>query len=211
MSFPNIKIAVGQQDRTAIKGRVVARFPAQVWGANGLRVTKASGSYTLANDWGALVSAASVADGARTWLPVWLEGDEYRRIAFDAFVAAMVQGQLASFSATIDGGGIVISTGISGDISVPFACEILEVTALADQTGSIVVDVWRDSYANFPPVDADSITGSSPITISSALKSTDATLTGWSKTLSAGDVLRFNVDSVTSIKRVTISFKVRRA
>jgi len=108
----------------------------------------------------------------------------------------------------IDGGGSAITTGIKGDIEVPFACSIDWVTVLADQSGSIVVDIWKDSYANFPPTDADSITASAVPTISSGTKSKDTTLTGWTRTISAGDVLRFNVDSATTVTRVTVSLKV---
>lgn len=110
----------------------------------------------------------------------------------------------------IDGGGSAITTGIKGDFSVPAGCTITSVTALADQSGSIVVDIWKDTYANFPPTDADSITSAAPVTISSATKATDSTLTGWTKTLSAGDTLRFNVDSATTVTRVTIEIRVTK-
>ena len=109
----------------------------------------------------------------------------------------------------IDGGGAVITTGIKGDLEIPFACTIQQVTLLADQIGSIVVDVWKDTYANFPPVDADSITASAPPTLSTAIKSQDSTLTGWTTAIAAGDTLRFNVDSVTTVLRATLSIKVQ--
>ncbi|GAI37997.1 unnamed protein product [marine sediment metagenome] len=81
----------------------------------------------------------------------------------------------------------------------------------ADQTGSIVVDIWKDTYANFPPTDADSITASAPPTISTAQKSQDSTLAGWTTSIAAGDILAFNVDSCTTITRVTISLKVAKS
>ena len=117
----------------------------------------------------------------------------------------------ASLTFIIDGGGSAITTGQKGHLEIPFACTIKQVTMLADASGSIVVDIWKDTYANFPPTDADSITASAPPTISSAQKSQDATLTGWTKALSAGDILAFNVDSCATIKRVTISLKVERS
>lgn len=104
----------------------------------------------------------------------------------------------------IDGGGSVITTGVKGFIEVPYACTISEVRLLADQSGSIVIDIWKDTYANYPPTDADSITASAPPTLSSAAKSEDSTLTGWTKSLSKGDILGFNVDSVDTITRVTL-------
>ena len=117
----------------------------------------------------------------------------------------------ASLTFVIDGGGSAITTGQKGHLEIPFACTIKQVTMLADQSGSIVVDIWKDTYANFPPTNADSITASAPPTISSAQKSQDSTLTGWTKSISSGDILAFNVDSCATITRVTISLKVERS
>lgn len=111
----------------------------------------------------------------------------------------------------IDGGGSAITTGIKGDLNIDFACTITQVTLLADQSGSIVIDIWKDTYANYPPTDADSITASAPPTISSATKSQDATLTGWTTSISAGDTLRFNVDSITTCTRVALTLRVTKS
>ncbi len=81
---------------------------------------------------------------------------------------------------------------------------------LADQSGSIVVDIWKDAYANYPPVVGDSITASAKPTITTAVKSQDSTLTGWTTSVSAGDTLRFNVDSITTCQRVTLSLRVTK-
>ena len=110
----------------------------------------------------------------------------------------------------IDGGGSTITTGQKGHIRVSFACTINRVTMLADQSGSIVVDIWKDTYANFPPADADSITASAPPTISGAQKSEDSTLSGWTTSIAADDILAFNVDSVSTIERVALNLKVTK-
>jgi hypothetical protein len=70
-----------------------------------------------------------------------------------------------------------------------------------------VVDIWKDTYANFPPLDADSITASAPPTLSSAQKAQDSTLTGWTTSVAAGDILAYNVDSATTVTRVLVSLK----
>jgi len=114
----------------------------------------------------------------------------------------------AAIAFVIDGGGAEITTGEKGHLRIPFDCEIQGVTLLGDQSGSIVIDIWKDTYANFPPTDADSITASAPPTISTAQKSEDTTLTGWTKTTSADDILAFNVDSVTDIERVVLILEV---
>lgn len=116
-----------------------------------------------------------------------------------------------AIEAHFDGGGAEIADGTKVYLEVPFACTITAARALADQVGSIVVDVWKDTYANYPPADADSITAAAPVTIAAATKSEDDTLTGWTRSLAAGDVLVFNVDSCTTIRKCTVSLRIMRA
>lgn len=116
---------------------------------------------------------------------------------------------------TIDGAGAVITTGVKGYLSVPYGCTINSVTMLADQSGSAVVDIWKTTYSSFDagathPVSGDKITASAPPTISSATKSTDATLTGWTTSITAGDVLAFSVTSATTVTRVNLVLKVTK-
>ena len=118
--------------------------------------------------------------------------------------------QIAAIPFVIDGGGVAITTGVKGDLTIPFACTILEWTLLGDQSGSIVVDVWKDTYANFPPTIADVITASAKPTISATTNGQSSTLTGWTTTITAGDTLRYNVNSATTIQRATLSLKVRK-
>lgn len=106
--------------------------------------------------------------------------------------------------------GSTVTTGVKVDIPVPFACTITGAYLYADQTGSIVIDLWKDTHANYPPTDADSITASAPITISSSTKAEDTTLSGWTTSVSAGDIIRVNVDSCTSITRFTLAIRVKR-
>jgi hypothetical protein len=109
----------------------------------------------------------------------------------------------------IDGGGSVLTTGIKGDIhlfDLAATATITGVSLLADQSGSIVIDIWKDTYTNYAPTVADTITASAKPTLSSAIKYKDTTLTGWTKSLASDDTLRFNVDSVTSITRCVLTF-----
>jgi len=110
----------------------------------------------------------------------------------------------------IDGGGTTITTGEKGHIEVPFDCNITGWSLLANQTGSIVVDVWKDTYASFPPTVLDTIAGTEKPTLSAALKNQDLALTTWITALNKGDVLAFKVDSVSSVQRVTIVLKVSK-
>jgi hypothetical protein len=112
--------------------------------------------------------------------------------------------------ALLDGNGSPLGTGEKGDIQVPFDCTINAVTLLADVSGSVVLDIWKAPYASYPPTVANTITASAKPTLSSADKSTDSTLTGWTTSVSAGDVLRFKIDSVSTITRLTVSLSVTK-
>lgn len=116
----------------------------------------------------------------------------------------------ATIAFVIDGGGATITTGLKGFLPIDFPGVIQGWTLLSDQTGSIVVDVWKDAYANFPPTGADSITASAKPTLSAGVKAQSSTLTGWTTAFAAGDVFGFNVDSVTAVQRVTLGLKVRK-
>jgi hypothetical protein len=128
----------------------------------------------------------------------------------DALQEVATRFGLAAIEVVIDGAGSVITTGEKGHLEVPFDCVIQAARMFADQTGSIVVDIWRDTYGNFPPTVADSICGSAKPTISSGRKYEDVSLTGWTTTLAAGDILAFAVDSAATVQRVTLSLTVER-
>jgi hypothetical protein len=122
---------------------------------------------------------------------------------YSGYSGAAGAGGTRSFGIIIGGGG-VITTGIKGYLSMPNAGTISKVRLLADQSGSIVIDIWKDTYANYPPTVADTITASAQPTLSSATKNEDSTLTGWSKSFSAGDCFAFNVDSASTVTQVTL-------
>lgn len=117
---------------------------------------------------------------------------------------------VAVFNFIIDGGGIVITTGQKGHLEIPFNCTITGWTILAEQSGSIVIDIWKDTYASFPPTVADTITGTEKPTLSSAQKNQDLSLSSWTTSVTAGDILAFNVDSITTLTRVVVSLRVTK-
>lgn len=148
--------------------------------------------------------------GGTAYTPVSVSGDGTMSAAG---ALTLANGGLSAKKKTIvfviDGAGATITTGTKKASALfPWAGTITKATLLADQSGSIVVDVWKDSYANYPPTDADSITASAPPTITTATKSEDSTLTGWTTSITAGDVLKCNVDSCTTIQFVTLILEI---
>lgn len=114
---------------------------------------------------------------------------------------------------TIDGAGSVITTGVKADVVVEAPCVVVSWTLLADVAGAIVIDVWNDTYANYPPTDADAMPGAGhePTIAATNAKAQDPDASDWAHvTIAGGSTLRFNVDSCTTITRVHLSLKVRR-
>jgi hypothetical protein len=109
---------------------------------------------------------------------------------------------------SIDGGGVDIVAGQRIDFEMPFAGTVTRWTIVADVAGSAVVDILRSTYANFPTM--ASISGTEKPTLSSAQKGQDTALTTWTTAIAAGDILRANVDSATSVKRLTVTLWITR-
>jgi len=117
----------------------------------------------------------------------------------------------AALYATLDGRGSDVEVGQQVDLYVPFDCTIVAGVLLNDAAGSIQVDIWKDTYASFEPTDADSIADAAPLNTSSATKSRDTTLSGWTLNLAAGDTLRLNVDSCSGVTRCAVTLVVERS
>jgi hypothetical protein len=117
----------------------------------------------------------------------------------------------ATFGFTIDNGADVITTGFKA-CTAPFAdaqtitkWTILSVDAASPTSGSITLDFWKDSYTNFIPTVADTITAAAKPSVSATTKNQSSTLTGWTTAIAANDIVCVNVDSVTSLIKVLVS------
>jgi hypothetical protein len=119
--------------------------------------------------------------------------------------------QVSAVSATFDGGGSSPTVGTIGYVRVPYSGTITKASIFADVSGSAVVDVWKDVWANYPPTVAGTIAASAKPTLSSAIKAEDATLSGWTTAVTAGDVIAFKIDSCTTITRLSIALEITRS
>ncbi len=109
-----------------------------------------------------------------------------------------------------DTAGSAIAAGKEAWWRAPFACTLGAWSAGADASGSIEIEIWKDTHANFPPTVADKITATDPIAIVTATKAEDTAPTGWTTAVSAGDWLLFHVNSATTVKQVTVVVQCTR-
>jgi hypothetical protein len=103
------------------------------------------------------------------------------------------------------GGDAVLTAGNKGRIEVSFAMTISGWSIFSDATASAVVDVKKSSYGDYPTV--SSICGTDKPTLSTQRKNQNLTLTDWTTSISAGDVLEFILDSVSDAKAITVSIR----
>ena len=117
----------------------------------------------------------------------------------------------ASIHVTIGSGTTVPTTGIKGYLEVPFNARVTRWTLMADASGSAQIDIWKDTWANFPPTDADSIVGAGTEPYLSGEQARRDTAPDWDQlTLNEGDILVFNLDSVVTCKQLDLDIKVER-
>lgn len=109
--------------------------------------------------------------------------------------------KLQKLNIIFGGAGTEIADNDFRDVEFP-ACTIKEARVLADKSGSIAIALWKDSYANFQPTDADLI---DTFSISTATKSEE---TGLSLSIAAGSIIRFIVTSCTTITQATLALTV---
>jgi len=104
--------------------------------------------------------------------------------------------------------GSIATTRVSYDCVITTASIVSLDGAGAPVSGDIVIDLWKDTYANWPPDDADTITGGDEPTLVSSDKSQISDMASWSVTVSAGDYIIAHVDSVATVKQVILTLDV---
>jgi hypothetical protein len=107
----------------------------------------------------------------------------------------------------VDSGSLAVAHGDKGCLTIDVTGVIESWVIVADKVGSLIVDVKKSSFNNYPNL--VSICGSSRPSLVNQNKNTDSTLSGWNKTLNAGDVINYEVISASNINKFSISFKVK--
>ena len=147
---------------------------------------------------------------------IWGDG-EYRQRVFDSlgnlqwdFNTSTPQlttiPTFAVAQCTIDGDGVTPGTGICADDYIPVACTLQFAVLQSTLTGSVAVDIWMTPFVvNAPPTLANSIVSATPPTLTTAQSSIDNILSGWSKSVPANTAVRYNINSIATLTRFTLT------
>lgn len=142
--------------------------------------------------------------GSVTYLPAQ-DGEDGR----DGFMVASSTQSPRTIGMCFDGGGSPPTVGSVGYIVAQFTGTIIGWSIVGDASGSAVVDVWK--AAGSIPVNANAIAGSEKLTLSAQQLASDNALTTWSTTVLAGDVLAFEIESVSTCTRLTCELSIQGA
>ena len=106
-----------------------------------------------------------------------------------------------------DGGGSAITGAPEVDLG-PMHCggTISEWTILEDVSGAASIEVWKDTYANYPPTSGDLL-----LTLTLSGPAIKAQATGLSHAFSAGDTFRFHLASSSTVTRLAVMLHYTRA
>lgn len=144
------------------------------------------------------------------------QGGTTKRFTMQQIAQAYILPFPAAIEAVIDGGNSLIQTGVKGYLSVPFGATISSVVMYADAAGTISVDIWKCTTAEFDagvthPVAADTITGGVPPALAGSALYENSALAGWTTSLDTGDVLAYSVGpGVVGITRITVVINLTR-
>lgn len=98
----------------------------------------------------------------------------------------------------INGNGFAILTGVKGDVRIPWAGVITGWFIVADVPTTSSVQIWKDTWANYPPTVADLLLTA---TLAAQASNSAASL---SHACAKGDIIRVNVSGNDNATRLQV-------
>jgi len=120
--------------------------------------------------------------------------------------------EVDTINVLIGDGVNVLSTGVKAALRVDFNARLTGgfVHEFDGTTGSVSISVDKALYEVGVPPSFALISASSPLAISANRYGENPTLDSWTTEINRGEVLRFNVTSVTAFTRLLVTLRVRR-
>lgn len=105
-------------------------------------------------------------------------------------------------------------TAIDASVTDPVWCSgrianNMKITAWylnCDQSGSIVIDVWKNTWDDTPEANTDSIAGTEKPTLSSDVSNSDTSLTSMTADWDAGEQVCFEIESAATCTKCWLDF-----
>jgi len=122
--------------------------------------------------------------------------------------------QEETIGVSVNNGSSVLTTGVKGHRTIPYACDIVDWRVTSTDSGAIEWGINYCTYANFPTMTANAIhTSEAPGIAATGSKDTSsgAIPARWTKyQFDAGDIIEFEIDSVTTLTNCILELTIRR-
>ncbi len=157
-------------------------------------------------------TAGRCADGGAT-IPAnrWVIGQAQATAAANAdAVVELAQGYLSqavqvhSFGASFDGGGSALTSGKTVYFTVPYACTVQGWNVAVD-TGTATIDIWKIATGTAIPTISNTITASALPAIATGTAIHSTTLTAWTTTVAANDIVGVNLKTVATATQANLT------
>lgn len=104
----------------------------------------------------------------------------------------------------------IVGVGTKGFTRVPFACTITGYTIQTGVAATVVLDVWKIAAGTAEPTNSNSVTASAKPTLTADDVVHSTTLTGWTTSVAAGDLIGWEVESNDVAKFIGFSLDFDR-
>jgi len=123
--------------------------------------------------------------------------------------------QEETIGVSVNNGSSVLTTGVKGHRTLPYACDIVDWRVTSTDSGAIEWGINYCTYANFPTMTAMVVAHHSEAPGIAATGSKDKSagdIDGqWDKyQFDAGDIIEFEIDSVTTLTNCILELTIRR-
>lgn len=113
------------------------------------------------------------------------------------------------YATTIDGGGSAIDDTVTDPVfcsRIERSCTVQAYYLACDQSCSITLDVWKNTFDDTPETNSDSIAGTEKPTLSSDVSMSDTSLTSMTTDWNNGDNVCIEIESASTCERCWLNF-----
>lgn len=156
---------------------------------------------------GASVNTEDIQDAVGTFVTAASPLTATYNDALNTFVLALTGSDVA-LNWNLDEGGVP-TVGLKAILYVPFDADISDWKLLSDTAGDISIDVQGSDYSAYPTFTSLVGAGTKP-SLSTAQKATMSSLTSWTTSVTAGDLIAIYVESAADLAFVHFSLILER-
>ncbi|MFA5037613.1 MAG: hypothetical protein WC479_10620, partial [Candidatus Izemoplasmatales bacterium] len=177
-------------------------------GVNGTLTIRAY-SGTIPTTLAALTGDVSIASPATNQMLIY-SGTKWgnSNLIVDTMISPNADVLISSIGVSFTNNSAIMSSGTTVSLNIPYNGTIVEWDMFSFKSGTAQVGVKKATYNNYPTMTVIDGTDKAKL-LGNAYKGTSTALTGWTTAITAGDVLKFDLERCFVSGTITAQLKVR--